>query len=285
MNQPAARGTRAMPSGAGEPDGAGGVVPPVLPDAHDEEVGARHDRDDPRQADGVQQRAGPAGARAEDVDPEGRAGEGVEPRAAEPDHHQRRGARGRRPTRAAQPDAGDGGGERAEPLAGDDPRPAPAEGAGDRRREVGEEEHGQGVGRARAVVGELEPGEGGEEGGRRPRRSDGVLVLRRTVVGDDPRRGGERAQPAHDVAGEQAHDRERDPEHEHADGCDVGGVHVRARDRHADHREQEHEADDVADADASGGGAPPGPTSTSRRVAGHVARSTTAVPSMMATPM
>ena len=28
-----------------------------------------------------------------------------------------------------------------------------------------------------------------------------------------------------------------------------------------------------------------GPTSTSRRVAGHVARSTTAVPSMMATPM
>ena len=61
-----------MPERSGEPDGAGGVVPTALRDAHDEEVGARHDRGDPQQADGVEQRARPAGAGAEDVQPEGR---------------------------------------------------------------------------------------------------------------------------------------------------------------------------------------------------------------------
>ena len=121
------------------------------------------------EADRVDEGATPPRGGSLHVDPEGRGGDGVEGRRPDPDDHEGQEARRAGGVPPAH-EVGHRGRDRREPLAPVQPAPTPAHAPGDRRRAVGGEEQGHRPGRAGRVVREVEPGEGPEEGGRRPGR-------------------------------------------------------------------------------------------------------------------
>ena len=164
--------------------------------------------------DGVEQRARPPGAGAEHVQPERPGGEPVERGAADPHEHQDRRCRrpaGRPPT--PDTDAGDAAesAPNASPVASHArPHRSPPATAASR---VGDEEHGERARGPRPVVGEEVPGPRGEERGRRPRRARRAPGRCATPVEEGHHRY-ERVQVAHDVAEQQAHDRQAHPPHD-----------------------------------------------------------------------